>query len=1397
MKRSLSTLVLTFLLVVMAVVCSAQAPQKTQQYQDGMFNDVSGNAWYAQYVKEAYEYGLVSGTADGVMSPEGTVTVGQAVTVAARIHAAINGKQAQLESSAEGANWYDKYMTYAIANGVATEGQFDDLTRTVTRIETAVLLHDAVRNFKVINDISSIPDVAAGKEGADKVLTLYKAGVLTGNDDYGYFAPETNLKRSELCALITRASNSEWCVKTEFKVVGNRPLNDAYYIMETLRPSSTKNGLANGWKYDNRFDYYSTGRRSNLLSDASENNFYSLIREFKTENEGLIHFELVLNNVKSGDKGVYVSFNNTDGKRIINITPEGGKWTVTGKNKVSSSVAIDNLMKRKVIMEVDIDLDKNTAKVMIDQAEVLSLDIEDSNLRSVVVGTEKEGVGSLALVHARMSKNYAVSEHFLAKDELVGKLPQTWDITGDFAYAEMAASTYSEQDLYSIAATTKAGQTSTMYKSFDAVAGDLRFEAAVLLPEAVDGASIALTSNNNEAFTLVSKGNALYYGNTKVHTYEPNVWMTIRFEVDTKTGKAKIKVNGKDKANVNFSATSFDGVKFTFAPNKDAQMWVDDVLLYTYIDYSDYPTAPVVAESTDYNVGLYVCNLWRDTTANEGWDILSAFEEFDPYLGYYDEGLEEVADWETKWQAEHGIDFTHICWYASDNNMNQPIKTPRNMAALESGYMNSRYSDYVDFSIMWENSYGRKTSVSDFKEHVWKYWVEYYFKDDRYARLDNKAVLSVWNYDYFIEQFGGEAEAQKLVNFMDEEIKKLGYDGLVLLTANHGVMSAATQNNASRVGFDGNYSYHWHRSGWDPQYQIQQNIEFANAFRAKLHHIPVVSVGFNDVARNQFRSPIITADGFEQVCVNTKSILSRFNTGTWKDNTVMMSTWNEFSEGTYISPTNSNGFGYLEAIRKAFTKDTSDHAKLDVKPADRILDRMSHMYPDNHATIRHLQYEDPMNQGVDIDSLEVKKTYPLTSSIWESCNDKAVLSAKSGAITLTSTYRDFGMRPVGSSFEGMANSVFGTFSADDVLAVHVRIKVSEDANAQLFFATETSTEWSEDKSVKIPVTANGQEYQDIYFDMTRCDKWDGTIIGLRFDPMDVIGEATIQVFETLGVKKNGLTPNVFINTTELSTTFPIKITKDNDYLVYAMEEDSTFAKLRLFYEFDRLAGTIKLHTYTEKTLELTVGKDTAVLDGKTVDLGYTLELYDGLPTFHLKKLCDILGYEYKQDEKGLHITAATSEEYKDIFTSRIPNQWEFNAPGSYDGWKTIMHATFESEDVGFMTVNADDRDPQMMIAVDFKASDYSKIVVGVKNAPIVGSYVPEFYFKTSKDSGYAAERIFTSKYDTSKVNADGVVEAVFDLSTCKYWEGQITELRFDPLAGAGNKIEIDYIRFVK
>ena len=173
-------------------------------YTPGQFTDVAAGAWYEGNIITAYELGLVKGKTASTFEPNGNITVGEVITLAARIHSIYNTGEANF---VQGAPWYQVYVDYALANGIIAPGAFSDFKAAATRSQCALILSKAVpaSELKAINSIEDIPDVSMGAGAwATAVYTLYNAGVLTGNDKYGTFAPTSNIKRSEIATIVTR-----------------------------------------------------------------------------------------------------------------------------------------------------------------------------------------------------------------------------------------------------------------------------------------------------------------------------------------------------------------------------------------------------------------------------------------------------------------------------------------------------------------------------------------------------------------------------------------------------------------------------------------------------------------------------------------------------------------------------------------------------------------------------------------------------------------------------------------------------------------------------------------------------------------------------------------------------------------------------------------------------------------------------------------------------------------------------------------------------------------------------------------------------------------------------------------------------------------------------------------
>ena len=1015
-----------------------------------------------------------------------------------------------------------------------------------------------------------------------------------------------------------------------------RAENEAYYIIEAVADYG-RNGLANGWNYDNRFNLTDTsGKDYSVLHDKSDEKFYRLIRDFEAESNGYFKLEMIISAASCANKGVYVSMCNENDEPIFSLTPRNGKWTFVGADIMATDIEVPEEASKKFAIEIEFDLNTDKAKLTIDNKYCGEASILDGHISRLILGTNKVGTGSIAFSYVRLMKNYPLSERFLLPaDAETGLAPTNWEVTGDFKLQRIDSMRL--YDMYSVQANSKAGTVSTAKKSFNKVSGRVSFETMVLLRHKTDGAKVSLTSGGKEVITFETRdGGKFYVGDLMAHDYGAYVWQTLHIEADTYTQKAEIYVNGKLRGEVDFDAEYFDGVFISFAPDSDTEMWFDDVEINEVIQHADYPEEPQVAESTDYNIGMNVCWLWRDQQSGEGWDATSPFSEFDSYLGFYDEGLRETADWELKWMAEHGVDFVHVCWYAPQANTMAPIKEMRHSyAALHDGYMMAEYSDLVDFCIMWENNSVDCTSFATWRQYIWDYWVEYYFSDPRYARIDNKAVLTIWSMGNLYEAFGGEKEVKKVLKFMDAELKKMGYDGLILLASVQGTTTPERYQELADLGYSGTYAYHWGATGYDPQHQIncnESNIANSNGI---LHHIPTVSIGFNDVGRNETRDPIISVQDHELVCKEIKKSLSKFNTGTWKDNTLFISTWNEYSEGTYLFPTESTGFEYLENIRRIFTNDTSDHSSIDVRPTEAQVDRITHLYPPNHSPIRWLQYE-------------------------------------------------------------KADTQFDYF-----------------------------------------VNVNGSTLK-----FTFAPKL------LENGDLEVVGEA----------KKRGF-----------------------------------YSALRLYHEWDRFTGdgVLTLYTYEDKKIVFTVGSDKATVDGQVVELGYTFTLRDGLPVFHIKQLCELIGYKYAYENNTVYVQACSDKEYETL-KYYVPNQWEFNVPGELEGWRN-QNSIGSVSDTGTMLITPTGADVAVIQPVDFYSSAYTVVRIGIKYDENIVKQAACLFFTTTKSSGYSSDKCITAKYDYAGKGPGDTVEAVFILGNNLNYSGKINGIRIDPFTGLF-PCEIDYIR---
>lgn len=79
--------------------------------------------------------------------------------------------------------------------------------------------------------------------------------------------------------------------------------------------------------------YNTSGTDKSVLSDTADDKFYSLIRDFDPEYEGVLRLEALID-ATSGETGIYIAFENADEDILFQLTPKGGKWAFVGTTEV-------------------------------------------------------------------------------------------------------------------------------------------------------------------------------------------------------------------------------------------------------------------------------------------------------------------------------------------------------------------------------------------------------------------------------------------------------------------------------------------------------------------------------------------------------------------------------------------------------------------------------------------------------------------------------------------------------------------------------------------------------------------------------------------------------------------------------------------------------------------------------------------------------------------------------------------------------------------------------------------------------------------------------------------------------------------------------------------------------
>ena len=191
------------------VVRSADPQPITPTMPVNPFSDVFGTDWFIDDVIYAYSIGLIDGVTPTTFAPKENLTYAQTVKLAACMHQLYTSGGVTLKNGSP--VWYQSYVDYAKENGIIIQDY--EWGAPATRAGYIEIFANALPDeaFDEINDIGdgAIPDVDSEHPQADAIYKLYRAGILQGVDKDYNCSPETNIKRSEVAAILTRMMKPE------------------------------------------------------------------------------------------------------------------------------------------------------------------------------------------------------------------------------------------------------------------------------------------------------------------------------------------------------------------------------------------------------------------------------------------------------------------------------------------------------------------------------------------------------------------------------------------------------------------------------------------------------------------------------------------------------------------------------------------------------------------------------------------------------------------------------------------------------------------------------------------------------------------------------------------------------------------------------------------------------------------------------------------------------------------------------------------------------------------------------------------------------------------------------------------------------------------------------------
>lgn len=225
-------------------------------------------------------------------------------------------------------------------------------------------------------------------------------------------------------------------------------------------------------------------------------------------------------------------------------------------------------------------------------------------------------------------------------------------------------------------------------------------------------------------------------------------------------------------------------------------------------------------------------------------------------------------------------------------------------------------------------------------EKIARRWIEQYFRQPTYYKIDGRPVLMIYDLPNFVKGMGGADQAKDALEWFRRETANAGFPGLELqialrqetaqpLVEISGQKTGTQEHVIRQLGINSLTHYQFaHFLDMNRNYEdIVRDAVVAwkqNDQRYAAIYYPHVSVGWDASPRaNRFIGAVVKNNPpaeFEKALQHARDFIDQHPD---RAPLIVLNSWNEWTETSYLQPDEEYGYGYLEAVKRVFGDERS------------------------------------------------------------------------------------------------------------------------------------------------------------------------------------------------------------------------------------------------------------------------------------------------------------------------------------------------------------------------------------------------------------------------------------------------------------------------------------------